>query len=118
MKLRARAAPNARQCTEHRQVHTVDQQHSDGMSQPDRGQGIIYLSVRPNQNQQIYQCFFFADGFIRYWENVKCLDVNLLALLRSRLLNGKWLLAEAWVGETLICRVERNAAGLQPALAG
>jgi hypothetical protein len=118
MKVRARAVPNARQCTGHWQVRAADQQHSSGMSRPDRGKGIIYWSIGPNQNQHIYHCFFFAEGVIRYWENVKCLDVNLQALLRSRLLNGKWQLAEAWAGETLICRVERNAAGLRPALAG
>jgi hypothetical protein len=64
----------------------------------------------------VYQCHFFADGFIRYWENIECSEVNLPAVLRSRLLNGKWILAEAWLGEALVCRTERNAVGLSPIL--
>ena len=56
-----------------------------------------------------YQCFFFSDGFIKYWENVELdSEVQVPAALRSRLLNNKWKSAEAWFGETLVCRVETN----------
>ena len=58
----------------------------------------------------MYQCFFFSDGFIQYWDNVELdTEAYLPAALRSRLLNGKWKFAEAWLGETLVCRVDKNA---------
>src|SRR5215510_5254320 len=57
----------------------------------------------------VYQCFFFANDFIRDWENIECPDVNLPAVLRSRLSNRKLIAGEAWLGETLVCRIEGDA---------
>ena len=57
----------------------------------------------------VYQCFFFLGPEIEYWENIECLgDIYLPEALRRRLLNETWKCAEAWLGETLICRVRRR----------
>ena len=56
----------------------------------------------------IYQCLFFTEDYVTYWENIECqTDVDLLAILRSRILSDGWTSGEAWLGETLICRVHR-----------
>jgi hypothetical protein len=61
----------------------------------------------------IYQCFFFVEDEIRYWVNIEFpADVSLPAVLRRQLLYGRWESAEAWLGETLVCRVQRRSAEL------
>ena len=61
----------------------------------------------------IYQCFFFADDEIQYWENIECpAEVGLPAVLRRQLLCSRWKSAEAWLGETLVCRVQRRSTEL------
>ena len=59
----------------------------------------------------IYQCFFFLEHEIQYWENIECpTEANLSAILRRQLLYGRWNSGEAWLGQTLICRVQRRSA--------
>ena len=56
-----------------------------------------------------YQCFFFSEGVIQFWENVEVdAEIHLPAALRSRLFEDEWTFAEAWLGETLVCRVDKN----------
>lgn len=60
----------------------------------------------------IYQCFFFSDGRIRYWENLERETASSLrTLLTRRLANGVWHAAEGWMHDELVCRVERTLAG-------
>jgi hypothetical protein len=57
----------------------------------------------------IYQCFFFSNGRISYWENIECDGRGLLtAVLRERLKNEKWNHAEAWSDGRLVCDVHRR----------
>ena len=65
-----------------------------------------------------YQCFFLSEGVIQYWENVD-LDVEsqLLSELGSRLIEHHCISAEAWLGETLVCRVNKNAQARPPCAA-
>ena len=56
----------------------------------------------------IYQCFFFSEGRVSYWENIECDgSMRLTAALRDRLKNGKWKHAEAWCHGELMCDVRR-----------
>ena len=55
-----------------------------------------------------YQCFFFSEGRVSYWENIECDGSGrLTAALRDRLKNGKWKHAEAWAHGQLVCDVRR-----------
>jgi len=57
----------------------------------------------------VYECFFFSDGMIQYWENIAVRSGDhLVAALRKRLFEGEWTFAEAWLGEALVCRVDRS----------
>ncbi|HZT18366.1 MAG TPA: hypothetical protein VFA23_03125 [Dongiaceae bacterium] len=60
----------------------------------------------------LFQCFFFSDGRIGYWENI---ERDTEASLRSKLLNmlcdGEWEAAEAWRDDRLVCRALRLANG-------
>jgi hypothetical protein len=58
----------------------------------------------------IYQCFFFSEGRVSYWENIECDgSMRLTAALRDRLKNGKWKHAEAWAHGELMCDVRRSS---------
>ena len=60
----------------------------------------------------IYQCFFFSEGRVSYWENIECDgSMPLTAALRDRLKNGKWRHAEAWSDGRLVCDVRRRRPG-------
>ena len=51
----------------------------------------------------IYQCFFFSDGRIRYWENLERETASSLrTLLTRRLANGVWHAAEGWMHDELV----------------
>jgi hypothetical protein len=59
-----------------------------------------------------YQCFFFSEGRVSYWENIECDGSMLLtAASRDRLKNGKWQHAEAWSDGRLLCDVRRRRPG-------
>ncbi len=54
----------------------------------------------------VYWCFFFAAGWIDYWENIESYsDAAIAVLLSQRLAAGNWEAAEAWVQDKLICRI-------------
>ena len=54
----------------------------------------------------IYQCFFFLNSRISYWENIECDGrILLTAALRGRLKNEKWNHVEAWSDGKLVCDV-------------
>ena len=58
----------------------------------------------------IYQCFFFSEDRVAYWENIECDgSMRLTAAVRDRLKNGKWKHAEAWVHGELMCDVRRSS---------
>ena len=66
------------------------------------------LSLLGDSNMAIYQCFFFSEDRIAYWENIECDgSMRLTAALRDRLKNGKWKHAEAWAHGQLVCDVRR-----------
>ena len=70
----------------------------------------ICLGTR--SNMAIYQCFFFSEGRVSYWENIECDgSMPLTAALRDRLKNGKWRHAEAWSHGRLVCDVRRRRPG-------
>ena len=55
-----------------------------------------------------YQCLFFKEQRIGYWENVAAVgDRSILALLEERLAKEDWEAAEAWRNNMLICRAVR-----------
>jgi hypothetical protein len=57
----------------------------------------------------IYQCFFFSGARVSNWENIECDgSMQLVAVLRDRLRNGKWKHAEAWTDDKLVCEVRRR----------
>ena len=64
----------------------------------------------------IYQCFFFSEGRVGYWENIEC-DEKMLrpAALKDRLKNGKWNHAEAWSDGKLVCEVHRRRSSNEDA---
>jgi hypothetical protein len=60
----------------------------------------------------IYECFFFSNGHVGYFENLECDNEASLRLLFQKLISGdKWDAAEAWRHEKLVCRVIRFANG-------
>lgn len=57
-----------------------------------------------------YQCFFFADGEIGYWENIECrANTRLVTLLQRRTRRGNWDYIEAWLNGTMACVVRRES---------
>jgi hypothetical protein len=49
------------------------------------------LNLLGESNMAIYQCFFFSNGRISYWENIECDGrVLLTAALRERLKKENW----------------------------
>ena len=55
----------------------------------------------------IYQCLFFKDGMVTYWENIEAGSADYLReVLAGRLRGGEWDLAEAWLGDALSFRIE------------
>jgi hypothetical protein len=57
----------------------------------------------------IYQCFFFSESRVSYWENIECDEkMPLPAALRDRLKNGKRNRAEAWSDGKLVCELRRR----------
>jgi len=61
----------------------------------------------------LFQCFYFSNGIVAYWENRECsADGSLRELFRQQLLREEWHTAEAWRCDSLICRVERLPNGL------
>jgi hypothetical protein len=54
----------------------------------------------------IYQCLFFSEEDVAYWENLEAEgDFAIQQLLRERLARGEWSVAEAWRDNELVCRV-------------
>ena len=54
----------------------------------------------------IYQCLFYEQGRIDYWENIEAIsDVTIRQLLVDRLSDGGWEFAEAFLDDRLVCRV-------------
>ena len=55
-----------------------------------------------------YQCLFFKEQRIGYWENLEAdADHSIKALLQERLADEEWEAAEAWRDDVLICRAVR-----------
>lgn len=55
----------------------------------------------------IYQCLFFKDGRVTYWENIAARSEDCLrGVLAERLRGGGWDLAEAWLDDALSVRFE------------
>ena len=55
-----------------------------------------------------YQCLFFKEQRIGYWENLEAdADHSIEALLEEKLAEGEWEAAEAWRDDVLICRAVR-----------
>ena len=56
----------------------------------------------------IYECLFFKDGRVAYWENFEAdSDSSIETLLLAMLADAGWEAAEAWQGNVLRCRVTR-----------
>jgi hypothetical protein len=54
----------------------------------------------------IYQCLFYKQGRIDYWENIEAIsDVTIRQLLLDRLSDGGWEFGEAFLDGRLVCRV-------------
>jgi hypothetical protein len=54
----------------------------------------------------IFQCLFYKQGRIDYWENIEAIsDVTIRQLLLDRLSDGDWEFAEAFLDGRLVCRV-------------
>jgi hypothetical protein len=54
----------------------------------------------------MYQCLFFMEQRVGYWENVIADgDVSIEALLKNMRAEGKWHSAEAWRDDMLVCRL-------------
>ena len=55
----------------------------------------------------IYQCFFFEDGKVTYWENIEAGSEGCLReALGARLRREGWHTAEAWLGGALRLRID------------
>ena len=55
----------------------------------------------------VYQCLFFKEGKVAYWENIDAeADSWIRALLMAMVTRERWEAAEAWRGEVLVCRIE------------
>jgi hypothetical protein len=53
-----------------------------------------------------YQCLFFVNGRVEYWENVAADgDLSIRARLEEMLGEGNWHYAEAWRDDVLVCRI-------------
>ena len=60
----------------------------------------------------VFQCFFFSNGYIEYWENIEREAQGSLRTLFQHLLSeGEWDAAEAWRHDRLVCQVVRFAPG-------
>jgi hypothetical protein len=60
----------------------------------------------------IYECFFFSNGHVRYFENLECdNEASLRPLFQKLISKEEWDAAEAWRHERLVCRVIRFANG-------
>ena len=58
----------------------------------------------------IYECLFFKEQRIGYWENLEAdSDQSVLLLLEERFAEEDWEAAEAWRDDALICRAMRAA---------
>ena len=55
-----------------------------------------------------FQCLFYSDSAIAYWENIECAGNSLQRILDTALKNNDWHRAEAWLADKLICRIERQ----------
>ena len=65
----------------------------------------------------VYQCFFFSNGRIEYWENVECEAYPELKLLLGRRISEEnWDVIEAWMGDQLICRSTKLPDGIEGSL--
>jgi hypothetical protein len=54
----------------------------------------------------IYQCLFFKDRRLAYWENIEAgSELYLRWILAGTLRRERWDLAEAWLGDALRLRV-------------
>jgi hypothetical protein len=54
----------------------------------------------------VYQCLFFVDGRIEYWENIESYSDEVIEVLLDRKLSAEnWEAAEAWSQDQLICRI-------------
>ena len=63
-------------------------------------------SLMIGREMAMYQCFFYSDGIIVFWENLESESNEEIAdLLTRRLCSGKRNAAEAWLGDDLICRI-------------
>ena len=61
-----------------------------------------------------YQCLFFRDGRVGYWENVVVDgDVSIEAPLKDMRAEGEWDSAEAWRDDALVCRVTSPGRSLR-----
>jgi hypothetical protein len=59
-----------------------------------------------------FQCLFFSNGKIGYWENIECdAEESLRSLLQHILCDGEWDTVEAWTASKLVCRLERPSDG-------
>ena len=60
-----------------------------------------------------YECLFFSDGQVVYWENIRASSEETLRdFLMGTLLSGGWHVGEAWRHDTLVCRFEQPRSGL------
>jgi hypothetical protein len=57
----------------------------------------------------IFQCFFYSDCAISYWENIDCAECSLPKTLGSMLEENGWKLAEAWLEDKLVSHIEKGA---------
>ena len=58
-----------------------------------------------------YQCLFFVNGRVDYWENVTADgDLSIRAILEEMLGEGNWHYAEAWRGDVLVCRIVKSGS--------
>ena len=57
----------------------------------------------------LYECLFFADDRVAYWENIECQTLGELAAeLRDRLYEEKSHNAQAWCRDILVCNVRAD----------
>ena len=60
----------------------------------------------------IYECFFFSNSHVGYFENLECdNEASLRPLFQKLISRGEWDAAEAWRHEKLVCRVMKFANG-------
>ena len=57
----------------------------------------------------LYECLFFAEDRVTYWENIECQTLGeLTAELRDRLDEEKSRSAQAWYRDILVCEVRAD----------